>query len=96
MDDRLHYGVSNELSVFIRDVVDRRLCGRTISTTPVLSYHVLKVNNTYIERDLKKKMLGGRTMDNAETCVQTPRYRNVNNTFHLVPWIERPLICVLF
>lgn len=47
VDDGLHYVVSDEQPVLVGDVIDSRsLCGCTVAITPVLGYHVLKVNHT--------------------------------------------------
>lgn len=49
VDDGLHDVVSDELPVLIRDVINGFLCARLVSTTPVLSYHVLEINHTWTE-----------------------------------------------
>jgi len=46
VDNGLHYVVSNEQPVLIGNVIDGSLCAYTVAITPVLGYHVLKVNHT--------------------------------------------------
>jgi hypothetical protein len=47
VDDGLHNVVSDELPVLLRDVIDRGLGGGAVALTPMLGYHVLKVNHTW-------------------------------------------------
>lgn len=56
VDDGLHYVVSNELPVFLRDVIDGCLGAWAVSLAPVLGYHVLKVNDTYDRKNKTQTM----------------------------------------
>lgn len=56
VDDGLHDVVSDELPVLLRDVLDRGLCACILSITPVLSYHVLKINHTWTENIIFKPL----------------------------------------
>lgn len=49
VDDGLHDAVSDKLPVLVRNVIDRRLGAWTVTIAPVLSYHVLQVNDTWAE-----------------------------------------------
>lgn len=51
VDDGLHDVVSDKLPVLVGNVLDGRLCAWTVTIAPVLSYHVLQINDTWVEAE---------------------------------------------